>query len=206
VGVTLSRVQAEAARQRVAAAGVADRCCVELCDYRELTDGRGFDKAVSVGLCEHLGVRMLPGYFARVFRLLRPGGTFLNQHITINATMPVPQWRGFVRKYVFPDGELQPISDSLRATEMAGFEVRDVECLREHYVRTLEHWVARLEARHAEVVALTDEVTYRIYRIYLAGAAAGFRSGLYGVYQTLAVKPKDGDSGLPLTRTDWYPA
>jgi cyclopropane-fatty-acyl-phospholipid synthase len=204
VGVTLSDVQAGAARRRIKEAGVEDRCRVELCDYRDLKGDRRFDKAASVGLCEHLGLKKLPGYFAIVYRLLRPGGVFLNQHITMNATMPVPRWRGFVRKYVFPDGELQPISDSLRAAEAVGFEVRDVECLREHYIRTLEHWAARLEMRHDDVVAVTDEVTYRIYRLYLAGAASGFRTGLYGVYQSLMVKPDNGRSGFPPTRADWY--
>jgi cyclopropane-fatty-acyl-phospholipid synthase len=85
-----------------------------------------------------------------------------------------------------------------------GFEVRDVECRREHYAKTCEHWLARMEARRAEAVAATDEVTYRIYRIYLAGAAAGFRSGAYGLYQSLLIKPKNGLSGVPLTREDWY--
>jgi cyclopropane-fatty-acyl-phospholipid synthase len=204
LGITLSRKQGELARERIRQAGLADHCRVEYCDYRELTDERGFDKVVSVGMVEHVGASALPGYLASAWRLLRPGGVFLNHGITINAASPAPKWRAFGKKYVFPDGELVPISHMLREAERAGFEVRDVESLREHYALTIEHWIRRLEAHHAEAVAATDEVSYRIFRLYLAGACHGFRSGLYGLHQSLLAKPDDGRSGLPLTRADWY--
>jgi cyclopropane-fatty-acyl-phospholipid synthase len=204
LGITLGRYQAQHAHEQIRAAGLQDRCRVEVRDYRQLQDGRPFDKLVSVGLLEHLGPTLIPGYFAVAWRRLRPGGAYLNHHITFSATVPVPPWRAFVLKYVFPDGDLQPISDTLRAAERVGFEVRDVECRREHYAMTLDHWLSRMEARRAEAVAATDEVTFRIYRLYLAGAAAGFRLGSYGLYQSLLVKPDNGRSGLPLTREDWY--
>jgi cyclopropane-fatty-acyl-phospholipid synthase len=101
---------------------------------------------------------------------------------------------------------LVPIARLLREAEAVGFEVRDVENLREHYALTLEHWIRRLDARHANAVAATDEVTYRIFRLYMAGACHGFRAGLYRLHQSLLAKPADRRSGLPLTREDWYAA
>jgi cyclopropane-fatty-acyl-phospholipid synthase len=110
----------------------------------------------------------------------------------------------FFGRYVFPDGELVPISRTLRAAEMSGFEVRDLESLRDHYPLTLRHLVRRLEARADEVRKLTSDVTYRIWRLYMAVAAHGFQTGRITNYQTLLVKPEKGKSGLPLTREDWY--
>lgn len=203
VGITISKEQLEFAKRRLQKAGVANRCRIELCDYRDFRDAKGFDKIATICVIEHFGIKKLPEYFQCVYRLLKPGGAFMNQHITMAANHPVPKWRGFARKYVFPDGELQPISDTVRMAEYAGFEIRDVECLRDHYIKTLEHWFTNLEARRADIVALTDEVTFRIYRLYLAGSRNGFHTGLYKVYQTLQVKPTEGVSGLPLTRDGW---
>jgi cyclopropane-fatty-acyl-phospholipid synthase len=204
LGVTLGVHQAKFATERIKALGLQDRCRVEVRDYRELVQGKPFDKLSSVGLFEHLGPDEIPKFFKSAWQLLKPGGAYLNHHITFSATIPVPRWRAFTLKYVFPDGELQPISHTLKAAEAVGFEVRDVEGRREHYAKTCEHWLARLEAHRAEAVAATDEVVYRIYRLYLAGAAAGFRAGGYGLYQSLLIKPLNGQSGLPLTRDDWY--
>jgi cyclopropane-fatty-acyl-phospholipid synthase len=203
-GVTLSRKQQEWADESIRRAGVQDRCRVEYRDYRDVHEPGGFDKVASVGVLEHLGAAQLPEFFRRTYGLLRPGGVFLNHHITRSAIRPVPVWRDFVRRYVFPDGELEPITQVLVDAENTGFEVRDVECLREHYALTLRHWVRRLEDRRAEAVRLTDDVCYRVMRIYLVGARFGFEMGGYGLYQTLLSKPDDGRSGLPLTRADWY--
>jgi cyclopropane-fatty-acyl-phospholipid synthase len=106
--------------------------------------------------------------------------------------------------YVFPDGELVPIAEMLDAAEKAGFEVRDVENLREHYALTLHHWLRRLEAHAEEARQLTDEVKYRTWRLYLAGAAHYFRTAKLDLYQSLLVKSDNGKSGVPLTRQDWY--
>jgi cyclopropane-fatty-acyl-phospholipid synthase len=110
----------------------------------------------------------------------------------------------FVSRYVFPDGELVPIATTLGAAEGRGFEVRDVESLREHYALTLGHWVRRLEARSDEARRITDETTYRVWRLYMSGSAHGFRTRRLNIYQTLLSKTELGESGLPLTRADWY--
>jgi cyclopropane-fatty-acyl-phospholipid synthase len=109
-----------------------------------------------------------------------------------------------VNRYVFPDGELMPVSVTLEAAEACGFEVRDLECLREHYTLTLRHWIRRLEAGREEALAVVDEATYRTWRLYMSGAARHFDTGRQGVYQALLVKAEQGRSGLPLTRADWY--
>ena len=203
VGITLSVPQAEVARERLRSAGLSGRCRVEVSDYRDIDHDLQYDKIVSVGMFEHVGEALLPDYFRLAWNLLRPGGVFLNDGIAYCATY---RRRGasFTDRYVFPDGELVPISTSLRAAELNGFEPRDVESVREHYSLTLHHWVQRLEAHREEARRITDDATYRIWRLYMAGSAHGFRSGRLNVYQALFAKPLHGHSGLPLTRADWY--
>ncbi|MFZ0288089.1 MAG: cyclopropane-fatty-acyl-phospholipid synthase family protein [Candidatus Sulfotelmatobacter sp.] len=203
VGTTLSVPQAELARKHLQESGMNNRCRVEVADYRDMEHDQQYDKIVSVGMVEHVGEALLPEYFRRAWDSLRPGGVFLNHGIVYSATY---RRRGpsFTDYYVFPDGELVPISTSLRAAELSGFEVRDVESLREHYGLTLHHWARRLEAHAEEARRITDDTTYRTWRLYMAGAAHGFRSGRLNVYQTLLAKPLHGRSGLPLTREDWY--
>ncbi len=206
-GITLSKPQVALANERIQAAGLADRCRVEPWDYRELDEPEGYDALVSVGMFEHVGAAMLPEYFARAWRLLKPGGVFLNHGIASRATDAPQHGPSFSEAYVFPDGELTPINVTLRAAEEAGFEVRDVESLREHYALTLRHWVRRLEAQHQQALQFVDEPTYRVWRLFMAGSAHGFTTGRLNVYQALLVKPDaQGRSGLPLTRRDWYAA
>jgi cyclopropane-fatty-acyl-phospholipid synthase len=202
LGITLSRPQVELANERIRQAGLQDRCRVDYQDYREVSGT--FDKLVSVGMFEHVGGKMLPVYFRQAHALLRPGGVFLNHGIALSGWERKPRGQAFSQRYVFPDGELKPIHFTLKAAERAGLEVRDVESLREHYVLTLKNWVRRLEARADEAKRLTDEATYRIWRLYMAGSAGGFQSARGNIYQTLLVKPNRGVSGLPLTRADWY--
>ncbi|HEY6839389.1 MAG TPA: cyclopropane-fatty-acyl-phospholipid synthase family protein [Geobacteraceae bacterium] len=205
LGITLSRRQAELAEARIQAEGLADRCRVEVRDYREMEGDAVFHKVASVGMFEHVGEKRLAEYFRSVFRLLRPGGAFLNHGIAWNPQVPYNvNGPSFIDSYVFPDGELSPISVTLGVAETNGLEIRDVENLREHYALTLRHWVRRLDARHDEVAGLTDEATYRIWRLYMAGSAHGFASGKMNLFQTLLVKDDKGESGLPLTRSDWY--
>jgi cyclopropane-fatty-acyl-phospholipid synthase len=204
LGFTISEAQLARAQRRIREEGVENRCRVELCDYRNVPEGDKFDKAVSVGFIEHLGERMMPAFFGKVHRLLRTGGLYLHHGITLKPFTPYPEWRAFTVKYVFPDGELVPIDRTISHLAKAGFEVRDVESLREHYRLTLLRWLRRLEQAQDQAKALTDETTYRIFRIYLAGALHGFQWGIYNLYQTLVVKSGEAISGLPLTRDEWY--
>jgi cyclopropane-fatty-acyl-phospholipid synthase len=203
-GITLSEPQAELAQRRIEEAGLTGKCKVELRDYREVTAANLFDKIVSVGMFEHVGESLLPTYFKQAWQLLHPGGVFLNHGIASDSFDEAKAKTSFVNHYVFPDGELLPISSTLRAAETSGFEVRDVESLREHYMLTLRHWVQRLEAHAEEARKLTNDVTYRVWRLYMSGSAHGFQTGSNNIYQTLLAKADGGNSGLPLTRADWY--
>jgi cyclopropane-fatty-acyl-phospholipid synthase len=202
-GITLSAKQAEVAGERIRASGLESRCRAELRDYRDLDGSQPYDKIVSVGMFEHVGKKLLPEYFSRAWRLLKGGGVFLNHGIAYSATWPRPK-PSFSDTYVFPDGELVPINESLHAAEISGFEVRDVESLREHYTLTLKRWVQRLEDHAEQARRITDDSTYRIWRLYMAGSAHRFARGRVNIYQTLLAKPERGDSRLPLVRDDWY--
>src|SRR3954453_15315537 len=148
VGVTLSVEQAKLARERIEAAGLSDRIEIRVSDYRELTDGP-FDKIASVGMYEHVGRGELARYTQTVHGLLRPGGLFLNHGIARLFPEP-PASDTFLYRYVFPDGELSPVTDVMTAMQEAGLEVRDAESLREHYTLTLRAWLRNLAAHRAE--------------------------------------------------------
>jgi cyclopropane-fatty-acyl-phospholipid synthase len=204
LGITLSRNQAELAKERIVRTGIQSRCRVEVRDYRDLDEIGGFDKLVSVGMFEHVGESRLPLYFQHALRLLRPGGVFLNHGIARRTSDPQPAGPTFISRYVFPDGELVPINATLRYAEEAGFEVRDVESLREHYTLTLRHWARGLEFHREQARQVVGDPTYRVWRLFLHGSAYGFTLGSLNVYQTLLLKPDKGHSGMPLTRRDWY--
>src|SRR5262249_23031472 len=155
---------------RVREMGLQDRCRMICMDYRDLRFREEFDKASCIGMAEHLGRKNLPVYFRNVYQALKPGAVLLHHGITLRPNTPYPSWTAFARKYVFPNGELSTILDAQTAAAAAGFEIRDVEQRREHYVHTLREWVRLLEDRREEAVRMTDEVTYRIFRLYMAGA------------------------------------
>ena len=204
LGVTLSERQLGFARERILQEGLAERCEVRLLDYRDVEGSGAYDKLASIGMVEHVGSSRLREYFQHAYRLLRSGGVFLNHGIGRAGNRPAPQRPTFTDVYVFPDGELVPLATTLQAAEEEGFEVRDLENLREHYALTLHHWLRRLEGHAEEARRVADEVKYRIWRLYLAGSEYYFRSGKLDLYQTLLVKNDVGRSGLPLTREDWY--
>jgi len=211
-GITLSEPQAALARERIAAAGIEDRCRVEVRDYRELPAGTTFDKIASVGMVEHVGHARLGTYFTEAHRLLAPGGLFLNHGIVRApaASLSLPArllWRpgAFIDRYVFPDGELIPLGEMISQAEEAGFEARDAEALREHYALTLRHWVRRLEGHHDEAVRLVGEETFRVWRLYMAASAHRFATARLNIVQTLLAKPDTaGKTRVPLTREDLY--
>jgi cyclopropane-fatty-acyl-phospholipid synthase len=199
VGVTLSEPQAALARERVADAGLSDAVEIRVADYREVADGP-YDKIVSVGMYEHVGRAELGHYATAVARLLRPGGLFLNHGIA-RLTSEQPGSDTFISRYIFPDGELHPVSDIQAAMQTAGLEVRDVESLREHYPFTLRRWLANLQAHSPEAVALVGAERERAWRLYLLASAQGFEDGEISVYQVLAAR-LGSDHELPLTRAD----
>jgi cyclopropane-fatty-acyl-phospholipid synthase len=211
LGVTLSEAQASLASERVAVAGLGDRCRIEIRDYRDLPAGETFDKIASVGMVEHVGVDHLPEYFGALHRALAPGGLLLN-HGIVNATARRRGWRerlerriwkrdAFIDQYVFPDGKLGPLHAVIASAEAAGFETRDVESLREHYVLTLREWLRRLMRNRERAIALTDARTYRTWRLYMSASAHGFASARLNVVQTLLARPdSSGRAGLPLKR------
>jgi cyclopropane-fatty-acyl-phospholipid synthase len=200
VGVTLSHAQADLASKRIAEAGLADLVTVRVQDYRDVDDGP-FDAISSIGMFEHVGLSKLDTYFSGLFGLLQPGGRLLNHGIS-------RPWRaqsrtrfarrGFVDRFVFPDGELLEIGSVVTAIQRAGFEVRHLESLREHYALTLRAWSANLEDDWDAAVADVGEARARIWRLYIAGSAINFEDGNTQVHQVLAAKGDRGRSGLPL--------
>jgi len=206
-GITLSREQAQVADQRIVGSGLAASCRVSLQDYRQLNPAqRTYNKIASVGMSEHVGLKNLPRYFSLAYRLLEPGGVFLNHAIARSAHTRPRGTDSFINRYVFPDGELVTLTQTITAAENAGFEVRDVENLREHYARTLRCWVEGLRRNRTALLERVPEKAYRIWLLYMAGCAAAFRRGDIAIYQVLLSKPDHGDSRLPLTREDWYRA
>ena len=202
-GITLSREQCAHARERVRREGLQEQVKIELLDYRELPEDARYDRIVSVGMFEHIGVKNFPAYFGKVRRLLRPGGLFLNHGITNDTGWEDTPISRFINAYVFPDGELARISDVQLAMEEAGFEILDVESLRPHYQLTLRHWVRALEAGKEQAVALSSDPTYRIWRLYMAGSAYYFGEGSLGVYQVLA-GPRYQSQPVGLRRDELY--
>jgi cyclopropane-fatty-acyl-phospholipid synthase len=202
LGVTLSARQAEYAAERIHELDLAQNCKVEVRNFFDVEALGPFDKIASVGAVEH--VQSLQEYFAHVHRVLEPGGWFLNHGITTCPTQPLREGDSFLDRYVFPDYHLASIGETVRAAEEAGFDVRDVENLREHYARTVEQWHERFVRARKEVEQVSDPVRYRIFDLYLAGTAYEFRVGRLHLHQTLLFKPEAGEALAPQTRHDWY--
>jgi cyclopropane-fatty-acyl-phospholipid synthase len=206
VGVTLSRPQADLARERVADAGLADRVEVRFGDFRDVTDGP-YDAISSIGMFEHVGLVELAAYFRRCRGLLAPRGRMVNHGISRPAhtrkktharfAPRMLNW-GFTDRYVFPDGELHEVGTVVSAMQRAGFEVRHLESLREHYARTLRCWVANLEANWDDAVREAGAGRARVWRLYMAAAAVGFEYDDNQIHQVLGVATTGGDSGFPL--------
>ncbi|WP_037870045.1 SAM-dependent methyltransferase [Streptomyces sp. SPB074] len=206
VGVTLSREQAAYARKRAAEEGLGDKVEIRVQDYRDVRDGP-FDAISSIGMAEHVGAARYEEYAHDLFALLKPGGRLLNHQIARRPLRDESAYTidEFIDAYVFPDGELAPVGTTVSLLERAGFEVRDVEALREHYERTLRAWVSNLEAHWEEAVRLTSPGRARVWRLYMAASALSFARNRIGVNQVLAVRtPEPGESGLPPRPRTWH--
>jgi cyclopropane-fatty-acyl-phospholipid synthase len=202
VGITLSPSQLEWANGRAEQEGLAGKVEFRLQDYRDLT-GERFDVISSVGMFEHVGSEHMGLYFGTLFSLLGPGGRLLNHAISKPGSSKMKGAR-FIARYIFPDGELVDVGDVVKGMERAGFEVRDVESLREHYVDTLRAWVANLEAAWHQAVALVGEARARAWRLYMSASANAFEEHKISVHQVLGVRTSPGgESGMPRTRRKW---
>lgn len=207
-GITLSKEQLKLGRQRVKEEGLTDQVELRVLDYRDLPQDGRFDKVVSVGMFEHVGHANLELYCQKLFGAVRPGGLVMNHGITAKHVDGRPVGRGageFIDRYVFPHGELPHLSMITAKICEAGLEVVDVESLRLHYAKTLNHWSENLENQLHKAATLVPEKTLRIWRLYLAGCAYAFSKGWINLHQILAVKPyADGHHDLPWTREDLY--
>ena len=209
-GITLSQNQYDHVKARIAELGLGDRVRVQLLDYLHLPEDRQYDKIASIGMFEHVGIRNYPRYFGKIRRILKPGGLVLNHGITHN-------WLGadslgsgigdFIEEYVFPGGQLAHVSRVIEGMAADGLELIDAEPLREHYARTLWHWVERLEKNAESARREVAEEKFRVWRIYLAGSAHAFDRGWLSIFQLLAGRPlPDGGLPHPLTREYMYPS
>lgn len=181
-GYTLSARQAEFARRRAARASVS----IHESDYREC--GERFDKIASIGMFEHVGRRRLKEYFGKVYELLERDGLFLNHGIVRPEFVQDDAQTLFIQRRVFPGGELPYLSQVIRAAELAGFEVLDLEDLRPHYALTCRAWVERLQQNREDCLRTVDSATYRTWLLYIAGSAVSFEDGLLNVAQLLLGK------------------
>ena len=202
IAVTLSRQQAEWGQKAVAEAGLAKQVDIRFQDYRDVSES-GFDAISSIGLTEHIGMAKLPSYAYTLASKLVPQGRLLNHCITRpdDHSSAIAK-RGFITRYVFPDGELPGVGRICRELQRAGLEIRHEENLREHYALTCKAWCDNLDAHWDEAVAEVGQATARVWAVYLAGSRLSFERNDIQLHQVLAVRSADGVAGMPL-RPDW---
>lgn len=210
-GITLSRNQHAHVSRLIEEKGLRSRVRILLQDYRDVDESRRYDKVVSVGMCEHVGLSRLPAYFGKLNRLLKPGGLLLNHGITsggVGNTQLSGGMGEFIERYIFPGGQLVHISVMLAAMDKGRLEALDVECLRPHYAKTLWFWADALEDHLDEarrVLGDRAEAVIRAYRLYLAGSAMGFEQGWLSIYQVLGAHARElGADAYPFNRSYMY--
>ncbi|HTP71942.1 MAG TPA: class I SAM-dependent methyltransferase [Burkholderiaceae bacterium] len=200
-GITLSKNQHAHVNGVIAERGLQGRVQMQLLDYRELPEDEPWDKIASIGMFEHVGRAMLPTYFAKIRRLLKPGGLLMNHGITAGGTRNAQLGAGigdFIERYIFPGGELLHLSHVLRDMAEAGLEALDVENLRPHYARTLWAWSDALESRLSHAAEVAGDRVVRAYRLYLAGSAMSFEHGWISLHQMLAARPSGNVDDGPM--------
>jgi cyclopropane-fatty-acyl-phospholipid synthase len=196
VGVTIAAEQKKLIDQRIAARGLGDRVEIRLQDYREVRERDFFDAVGSLEMGEHVGERNYPTYVDVLRRSVRPGGRVLVQQMS--RTGRHPGGGPFIESFIAPDMYMRPVGETVALMERGGLEVRDVQALREHYVRTVAGWLENFELHLPELRALVGEEVVRVWRLYLVGGALAFRDGRMAVDQILSVRP--GDHDLPPER------
>lgn len=199
IGITLSSEQFNKVKERIRTEGLENLVEVELLDYREIKNKK-FDRIVSVGMIEHVGKELLPEYFSKVKNLLEEDGISLLHCITGINGDGVNSW---INKYIFPGGYIPTIKELITYMSDEEFYLLDVESLRRHYGRTLEHWSRNFENVLPEVKKKYDNEFIRMWRLYLNGCAASFNSGNIDIHQFLFTK--DVNNNLPWTREYIYP-
>lgn len=204
VGITLSAEQADWAQKAIADEGLGDLAEVRHGDYREITE-TGFDAVSSIGLTEHIGVLNYPAYFRFLTAKLRTGGLLLNHSITRPDNRSAAATKGFIDRYVFPDGEMTGSGRIITEVQDVGLEVLHEENLRPHYPMTLRDWCANLVEHWDEAVAEVGLGTAKVWGLYMAGSRLGFERNVVQLHQVLATKPDErGEVDLPL-RPWWRP-
>jgi cyclopropane-fatty-acyl-phospholipid synthase len=196
-GVTLSENQHATATRRAKAAGLSDRVEFRLQDYRTV-QGR-FDRIVSIGMFEHVGVPNYATYFARISELLTPEGIALVH--TIGRSAPPMAHSPWIHKYIFPGGYVPSLSEVAPALEASGLWQADLEMWRLHYARTLRDWRTRFDAAEQQLRSMYDETFIRMFRYYLTACIVGFEDQAQLVYQFQLAKTRDA---VPLTRDYLY--
>jgi cyclopropane-fatty-acyl-phospholipid synthase len=202
--VTVSREQRAFVAGRLEAEGVSHLVDLRLADYREVLahSAGGYDAVAIIEMGEHVGDEQYPAFVAGLHSALRDGGRFLLQVMSRSARHP--GGGPFIERYIAPDMHMRPLADTIARVAAAGFEVRDVHALREHYARTIRAWHAEMEHRWDEVVGLIGPERARVWRLYLVGGALAFEDNRMGVDQILAVRtPATGRSGMEATRVGW---
>ena len=209
-GVTLSQAQLDLARERVRERGLQDCVTLELRDYRTIDTPEAYDKIAQIGMFEHVGLDNHDRHYAHMHRLLRPRGLYLHQATTRRATRDLAKFRrrtpymAVINRYIFPGGELDHIGMTVTNLERHGFEVHDVEAMREHYALSLKRWSEALDINRAAAIAEAGLTTTRLWLLYFALSCTGFRRGVLNDFQTLASKRRSGPAGLPWDRAELY--
>ena len=203
LGVTISRQQQEFVAKRIADAGLDGQVEVRLQDYREVREAP-FDAVSSIEMGEHVGEENYGAYAGVLFDQLKPSGRMLLQQMSRQRDA-APGGGAFIENFIALDMHMRPLADTLRYLQDTGFEIREVQAMREHYARTVAAWLDKFEKRHREAVAMVGEETARVWRLYLVGGGLAFDQGRMGVDQILAVRPAySGSPALPVP--DWHQA
>ncbi|MFI5407142.1 MAG: class I SAM-dependent methyltransferase [Nitrososphaerales archaeon] len=205
-GITLSENQYVYVKEEIKKRGLNELVEVRIQDYRDIPKNQIFDKIVSVGMFEHVGINNLPIYFKTIYNHLKPGGVVLNHGITTDNLDGGYSSSGgeFMDKYVFPNGELSHISYVVEKMSREGLELLDIESLRRHYAQTLWSWVENLEKEQSQARNIVGEDKFRVWYAYMSGCAYAFEKNWINLYQILAAKPTNGNIGYPLTRKHVY--